>query len=88
MFTAGAVLQCLRLLGGLTAVRNPPEQLLPGRTWPGVAPNAAAVVLEMQATSMVRTCTAHHTAKAAAVKVVVGNQTLPAQLSGRTVDAV
>jgi hypothetical protein len=47
------VLQCLRLLGGVTAVRSPPDQLLPGRVWPGVAPNAAAVVLEMQATSMV-----------------------------------
>lgn len=47
------VLQCLRLLGGLTAVCSPPEQLLPGRMWPGVAPNAAAVVQEMQATSMV-----------------------------------
>lgn len=45
--------QCLRLLGGLTAVRSPPDELLPGRLWPSVAPNAAAILLEMQATSMV-----------------------------------
>jgi len=48
-----SVSQCLRLLGGLTAVRRPPDELLPGKVWPSVAPNAAAVVLEMQATSMV-----------------------------------
>lgn len=47
------VLQCLRLLGGLTAVRCAPDELLPGKVWPHVAPNAAAIVLEMQATSMV-----------------------------------
>lgn len=51
-----AVVQCLRLLGGLTAVRTPPDELLPGRMWPCVAPNAAAIVQEMQATSMVSQC--------------------------------
>lgn len=48
------VLQCLRLLRGLTAVRCPSNELLPGKRWPVVNSNAAAIVMDLQATSMVR----------------------------------
>jgi hypothetical protein len=47
------VLQCLRLLRGLTAVRCPSNELLVGKRWPTVNPNAAAIIMDLQATAMV-----------------------------------
>jgi hypothetical protein len=47
-------LQCLRLLRGLTAVRCPSNELLVGKRWPTVNPNAAAIIMDLQATAMVR----------------------------------
>ncbi|WIA28636.1 hypothetical protein OEZ86_011173 [Tetradesmus obliquus] len=46
------VLQCLRLLRGLTAVRCPSNELLVGKRWPTVNPNAAAIIMDLQATAM------------------------------------
>ncbi|KAF8072639.1 hypothetical protein HT031_000299 [Scenedesmus sp. PABB004] len=44
--------QSLRLLRGLTAVRDPPAELLVDKRWPAVSPNAAAIVMDLQATAM------------------------------------
>jgi hypothetical protein len=49
-----SALQCLRLLRGLTAVRCPSNELLVGKRWPTVNPNAAAIIMDLQATAMVR----------------------------------
>eukprot|EP00775_Hariotina_reticulata_P010480 gene10480-10639_t len=46
------VLQCLRLLRGLTAVRCPSHELLVGKRWPVISPHTAAIIMELQATSM------------------------------------
>lgn len=48
-----SALQCLRLLFGLTAVRCPSNELLVGKRWPTVNPNAAAIIMDLQATAMV-----------------------------------
>lgn len=48
-----SALQCLRLLRGLTAVRCPSNELLVGKRWPTVNPNAAAIIMDLQATAMV-----------------------------------
>jgi len=47
------LMQCLRLLRGLTAVRCPSRELLVGKRWPVMAPHTAAIIMELQATSMV-----------------------------------
>lgn len=48
-----AGMQCLRLLHGLTAVRCINSELLVGKRWPKVNSNAAAIIMDLQATAMV-----------------------------------
>jgi hypothetical protein len=48
------VLQCLRLLRGLTSVRLSAVRLLPGQSWPEVGANVSAIIIDLQATAMVR----------------------------------